>query len=138
MACLSSSAAAYSVSYPGMEHLHFNAGPYSIHPGANLILVDYNHVPKPNQDGYMVRFVPNLRYALPNGKCCGKIPMVSVIHLHHGVWLSNGKAGEGEGNSYYGSVYPFMATGEEKTITTFPQAGTATQSRPATSGSSTT
>ncbi len=121
MTCFASSAAADSVSYPGMEHLHFNAGPYSIHPGANLILVAYNHVPKPNQDGYMVRFVPNLRYALPNGKCCGKIPMVSVIHLHHGVWLSNGRAGEGEGNNYIGGVYPFMATGEEKTITTFPK-----------------
>jgi hypothetical protein len=104
-----------------MEHLHFNAGPYSVHPGANLILVDYKHVPKPSQDGYMVRFVPNLRYALPNGKCCGKIPMVSIIHLHHGVWLSSGGPGqgEGEGNSY-GGLYPFMATGEEKTIYTWP------------------
>ena len=121
LAWVTSSAAAYSVSYPGMETLHFNAGPYSVHPGANLILVDSQHVPKPTQDGYMVRFVPNLRYALPNGKCCGKIPYVSVIHLHHGVWLSTGGsgAGEGEGNSY-GGLYPFVATGEEKTITTFP------------------
>ena len=83
-----------------------------MHPGANLILVDSEHVPKPAQDGYMVRFVPNLRYALPNGKCCGKIPYVSVSHLHHGVWLSTGGTGrgEGEGNSY-GGLYPFMATG---------------------------
>ena len=47
--------------------------------------------------------------------------MVSRIHLHHGVWLSTGGAGQGEGNSYVGGgIYPFMATGEEKTITTFP------------------
>jgi len=122
LACGAQSAFAYTVSYPGMQVLHFNAGPYSVHPGANLILLDSNHVPKPNQDGYMVRFVPNLRYALPNGKCCGRIPHVSVIHLHHGVWLSNGAAGQGEGEgSSYGGLYPFMATGEEKTIYQFPR-----------------
>jgi hypothetical protein len=105
--------------YPGMEHLHFAAGPYRITPGANLILLDSNHVPKPNQDGYVVRMAPNLRYARGNGKCCGGIPRVDVIHLHHGVWLSNGTAGEGEGNSLDG-LYPFMASGEEKTVYEFP------------------
>jgi hypothetical protein len=115
------SALGYSVSYPGMEHLKFAAGPYKVHPGANLILLDYNKVPKPNQDGYMVRMAPNLHYAKPNGKCCGKIPRVDVVHLHHGVWLSNGAAGEGEGNSYIGGLYPFMASGEEKTVYEFPQ-----------------
>jgi hypothetical protein len=117
----SASAAAYHVSYPGLEHLNFNAGPYMVHPGANLILVDTNHVPKPSVDGFMVRMAPNLKYALPNGKCCGKVPYVSVIHLHHGVWLSTGAAGAGEGNSYGSSLYPFMATGEEKTVYEFPQ-----------------
>ena len=68
----------------------------------------------------MVRMAPNLHYALPNGKCCGAIPRVDVIHLHHGVWLSNGKAGAGEGNGYVAGLYPFMAAGEEKTIYTFP------------------
>ena len=105
----------------GVEHLHFRAGPYKITPGANLILLDSNHVPKPNVDGYMVRMAPNLHYALPNGKCCGAIPRVDVIHLHHGVWLSNGKAGAGEGNGYVGGFYPFMAAGEEKTTYSFPQ-----------------
>ena len=119
--CLSAPALGYTVSYPGMEHLHFNAGPYRVTPGANLILLDYNHVPKPDQDGYMVRMQPNLRYALPDGKCCGTVPPVDVIHLHHGVWLSNGTAGEGEGNSYGDSFYPFMASGEEKTVYTFPE-----------------
>ncbi|HEY5188954.1 MAG TPA: hypothetical protein VII87_07970, partial [Solirubrobacteraceae bacterium] len=83
LACawFASSALGDSAAYPGMEHLHFNAGPYQIRPGANLILLDTNHVPKPNQDGYMVRMAPNLRYALPGGKCCGKVPRVDVIHL---------------------------------------------------------
>ncbi len=121
LAFLATPALAYSVSYPGMQHLHFAAGPYRIHPGSNLILVDYNHVPKPAQDGYLVRMAPNLRLARPNGSCCGRIPMVSVIHLHHGVWLSTGAAGAGEGNSYGSSIYPFMATGEEKTVYEFPR-----------------
>jgi plastocyanin len=118
LACLAAPALAADA-YPGMEHLHFAAGPYRITPGANLILLDTNHVPKPNQDGYMVRVAPNLRYATPSGKCCGRIPRVDVIHLHHGVWLSNGAAGAGEGNSF-GSLYPFMASGEEKTVYEFP------------------
>ena len=69
----------------------------------------------------MVRMAPNLKYALPNGKCCGRVPLTNVIHLHHGVWLSNGTAGQGEGNSYIGGFYPFMASGEEKTIYTLPK-----------------
>jgi hypothetical protein len=103
----------------GIEHLDFAAGPYQITPGANLILLDYKHVPKPTENGFMVRMVPNLRYALPNGRCCGKVPRTDVIHLHHGVWLSDGQAGEGEGNTL-GGWYPFMATGEEKTVYEFP------------------
>jgi hypothetical protein len=104
----------------GVEHLHYAAGPYHITPGANLILFDYKHVPKPNVDGYMLRMQPNLRYALRNGKCCGRVPLTNVIHLHHGVWLTNGAAGVGEGNGYGGGFYPFMATGEEKTTYEFP------------------
>jgi hypothetical protein len=123
-ACLPAAASAdtgfWSTSQPGVEHLHFAAGPYLITPGANLILAQTNAVPKPNQDGFMIRMQPNLRYALPNGKCCGRVPQTQVVHLHHGVWLSNGTAGEGEGNGY-GSFYPFMASGEEKTIYEFPQ-----------------
>ncbi len=113
-------AAAPALATPGIEHFAFHAGPYRVTPGANLILLDSNKVPTPHQDGYMIRMAPNLRYALPNGACCGKVPLVSVIHLHHGVWLSNGQAGLGEGNSYGNSLYPFMASGEEKTIYQFP------------------
>jgi plastocyanin len=116
-----SAATSKGIEPPGTEHLHFAAGPYRITPGANLILLDTNHIPKPTQDGYMVRFAPNLHYAAPNGRCCGAIPRVDVIHLHHGVWLSNGQAGAGEGNGYVGGFYPFMAAGEEKTIYQLPR-----------------
>jgi plastocyanin len=105
----------------GVQHLHFHAGPYRITPGANLILLDTNKIPKPSEDGYMVRFAPNLHYARANGKCCGSIPRVDVIHLHHGVWLSNGKTSQGEGNGYIGGFYPFAAAGEEKTVYEFPR-----------------
>jgi hypothetical protein len=108
-----------SICGAGCERLHYAAGPYTVTPGANVILTQYNEVPKPAVDGYMVRVAPNLHYALPNGKCCGAVPRVDVIHLHHGVWLSDGSAGSGEGNTNNG-FYPFMGVGEEKTIYQLP------------------
>jgi hypothetical protein len=117
LACLAGHAAVAGAA-TGVLHLHFQAGPYAITPGANLILLDTNKVPKPSVDGYMVRMAPNLHYARPGGGCCGSIPRVDVIHLHHGVWLSNGAAGQGEGNGF--GFYPFMAAGEEKTIYSLP------------------
>ncbi len=103
----------------GTQFMKFAAGPYVVTPGANLILTQIGHVPKPTVDGYMVRMFPNLHYALPNGQCCGAIPRVDVVHLHHGVWLSNGQAGAGEGNGFTG-FYPFIASGEEKTVYNVP------------------
>jgi hypothetical protein len=120
-AVLSLCASAFAASSSGIQHLHFRAGPYTVTPGANLILLDSNKVPKPNEDGYMVRMAPNLHYAKPDGSCCGAIPRVDVIHLHHGVWLTNGAAGAGEGNGYVGGFYPFMAAGEEKTVYEMPK-----------------
>ena len=118
-AALTLGAAAAQADPVGTEHLHFAAGPYTVTPGANLILLQYNRVPKPREDGYIIRMKPNLYYARPNGRCCGSVPRVDVIHLHHGVWLSNGAAGAGEGNTL-GGFYPFLATGEEKTIYELP------------------
>jgi hypothetical protein len=103
-----------------VEHLHFAAGPYLVKSGANLILTDTKDVPKPDVNGFMTRVAPNLHYAKANGKCCGAIPRVDVIHLHHGVWLTDGAAGEGEGNGQAG-LYPFMASGEEKTVYQLPK-----------------
>jgi hypothetical protein len=107
---------------PGVQELNYAAGPYHVIPGANLILDQYLKVPKPSVDGYMIRMQPNLVYALPNGKCCGNVPPTDIVHLHHGVWLSNGTSGEGEGDGgAYGGFYPFMAAGEEKTVYEFPR-----------------
>ena len=50
--------------------------------------------------GHIVRFKPDLEYA------DGTIPRVDVIHLHHGVWISN--------------FAPLFAAGEEKTTVTAP------------------
>src|SRR6202035_2861495 len=74
--------------------------------------------PKPDVNGFMIRMAPNLRYALPNGKL-GTVPPTDVVHLHHGVWITDGAAGQGEGNGF-ANFYPFMAAGEEKTIYQFP------------------
>ncbi len=54
-------AMAAAASSTGIEHLKFAAGPYKVIPGANLILTQYNKVPKPNVDGFMIRMAPNLR-----------------------------------------------------------------------------
>jgi plastocyanin len=118
-AVLPASAAADS---SGIEHFNLAAGPYKVIPGANLILDQINNVPKPHEDGFMIGMKPNLFYALPNGKCCGKAPPTQVVHLHHAVWLSNGTSGQGQGQgNVYGGLYPFMAAGEEKTAIEFPK-----------------
>ena len=100
MFALVGAASAFAAS--GVEHLKFAAGPYLVRPGANLILTDLGEIPKPMVNGFMTRVEPNLHYAKANGKCCGAIPRVDVIHLHHGVWLTDGAAGAGEGNGQPG------------------------------------
>jgi hypothetical protein len=109
---------ATALATPDIEHLHFAAGPYRVIPGANLILDQFNHVPKPDVDGFMISMRPNLVYA-QNGECTKLVPPTDIVHLHHAVWISTGQAGEGEGNNY-GGPYPFMAAGEEKTAVEFP------------------
>lgn len=103
----------------GVRHLHFAAGPYVVAPGANQYVVDFRNVPKPAVNGFMIRAAQNIRYARRNGRCCAGVPRTDIVHLHHAVWLSNGRAGSGEGNGYVG-FYPFMAVGEEKTTYELP------------------
>src|SRR6185312_7948164 len=68
----------------GVEHLHFRFGPVHIRPGQNTIEFAINDN-RPQVNGWIVGFRPGLKYAKGGGT-----PRVDVIHLHHGVWLSNG------------------------------------------------
>ncbi len=82
-------------SYEGMQTLHYEFGPIPITPGQNTIEVALNNL-KPEVPGYITRFTPGLIYTRD-----GTTPRVDVVHLHHGVWLSN--------------LQPLFAAGEEKT-----------------------
>jgi hypothetical protein len=94
------------VRYPGAcERLRFAYGPILVKPGQNDVLVTPVTIEKPDQDGYITRFKPNL--VDQNGN----VPPVEQIHLHHGTWLSEPSYGSG----------PFFAAGEEKTIAPFPR-----------------
>ena len=83
----------------GVQQLKFSYGPVKIAPGQNTIALERNDQ-RPAVDGWIVGFRPNLVRA------DGGVPRVDVIHLHHGVWLSNGQ--------------PLFAAGEEKTAAIAP------------------
>src|SRR4051794_10413542 len=92
--------------YPGAcQRMRFAYGPIAVKPGQNDVLVQPVTIEKPDQDGYITRFKPNL--VLPDGT----VPPVEQVHLHHGTWLSQPDYGMG----------PFFAAGEEKTIAPFPR-----------------
>lgn len=80
-------------------------GPIMSKPGQDDVLIQPVTFEKPLYDGYIVRFKPGLVDVQ------GVTPPVEQMHLHHGTWL----------NTYppYGSG-PFFASGEEKTISTWP------------------
>jgi plastocyanin len=81
------------------ETLTYRFGPIQVKPGQNTIELAANDL-KPPVDGWITGFKPNLTYAN------GAVPRVDVVHLHHGVWVSNGA--------------PLFAAGEEKTILRAP------------------
>jgi hypothetical protein len=81
------------------ETLTYRFGPIKVTPGQNTIELTANDL-KPPVDGWITGFKPNLTYAN------GVVPRVDVVHLHHGVWVSNGA--------------PLFAAGEEKTILRAP------------------
>lgn len=80
-------------------------GPILNKPGQDDVLIQPVTFEKPLYDGYIVRFKPHLVDHL------GVTPPVEQVHLHHGTWL----------NAYpeYGTG-PFFASGEEKTISSWP------------------
>ena len=86
---------------PRVQHLKFKYGPVIIKPGQNTISLDGERVPRPKVPGWIVGFRPDLERA------DGVIPRVDVLHLHHAVWLINGR--------------PTFAAGEEKTNVRLPK-----------------
>ena len=81
------------------ETLKYRFGPIHVSPGQNTIALEANDL-KPPVDGWITGFKPNLTYEN------GVVPRVDVVHLHHGVWVSN--------------FAPLFAAGEEKTILRAP------------------
>jgi hypothetical protein len=90
---------------PGAEVLTYKFGPMRIQPGQNLINIDLQKE-RPDVNGYIVGFRPGLVYASN-----GKSPSVTIVHLHHAVWLV--------GDSLT-SLKPTFAAGEEKTYFNAP------------------
>ena len=84
----------------GVRHLRFRWGPVRIAPGQNTIVISDESL-KPPGPGWITSFAPNLTYVN------GKVPPVDIIHLHHAVWLVNGRLS--------------WAAGEEKTRVRVPK-----------------
>jgi plastocyanin len=94
--------AAPAAAQDGVQTLTYEYGPIRITPGQNTIAIEENQL-KPPADGWITRFKPDLVYAAD-----GSVPRVDVIHLHHGVWLT-------EDPSTSLGFSPLFAAGEEKT-----------------------
>jgi plastocyanin len=88
------------VDYNGVKHLTYCSGPITVNPGQNVIRLHGTDL-FPKVPGYITRFDPELVYTN------GNVPRVDVLHLHHAVWVVNGK--------------PQFAVGEEKTIVQAPR-----------------
>ena len=88
------------VQYNGVQHLSYCYGPVSVKAGQNIIRLNPTNL-FPQQPGYITRFDPELVYL------DGSVPRVDVLHLHHAVWIVNGR--------------PQFATGEEKSIVQPPR-----------------
>jgi hypothetical protein len=96
------------VRYPGAcQRLRFAYGPIHVKPGQNDVLIEPVTIQKPNMDGYIVRFKPDLV------RLDGSVPPIEEIHLHHGTWVNF--------TDDYGDGQPFFASGEEKTYAPIPR-----------------
>src|SRR2546426_6975554 len=105
--------------YNSCQRLKVVFGPIWAKPGQNDVLIQPVTFEKPLYPGYLVRFKPDLVTA------DGSTPRVKDIHLHHGTWLNPGYLGVSvPGGTDPGRPYgwgPWIATGEEKTIATWPK-----------------
>lgn len=95
--------------WTGEQILNCRYGPIEITPGENLILVGPTSIESPRADGFMLSMKPNMIDAVTD-----KVPAIHEVHLHHGVWLN----GRHDDPDAIGT--PFMAAGEEKTVSSTP------------------
>lgn len=84
------------------KRVKFHYGPIVVRPGQNDVLLGPITIEKPAYDGYWTRFKPDLVDAT------GQPPSINDVHLHHANWLTG----------RYGIM---LATGEEKTLVTWPE-----------------
>lgn len=117
------------------QRLKIVFGPIWAKPGQNDILIQPVTFERPLYDGYMIRFKPDLVGVDPtSASFTGNVgsPPVEDLHLHHGTWLNPGYFGSSA--EYFntpagqvpnpGRTYgwgPWLATGEEKTVASWPQ-----------------
>jgi hypothetical protein len=93
----------------GVQRINYMIGPIEITPGQNRI--GYRPITeRPQVDGWIVRIKPNLVRA------DGSVPRTDHVMFHHGVWLNLSRR-----DATAGVPERFFATGEEKTITDFPE-----------------
>lgn len=94
----------------GVERITYRIGPLDVTPGQNRIAFKpITGAEKPGVDGWMIRLKPDLVNE------DGSVPLSSKVMFHHGVWLNFSRP-----DATSGGPERFYATGEEKTITSFP------------------
>ncbi|HNF84718.1 MAG TPA: hypothetical protein PLE13_12105, partial [Solirubrobacterales bacterium] len=94
----------------GTERITYRIGPLTVTPGQNRIAFKpLTGIEKPSVDGWITRIKPNMVNE------DGSIPLSSKVMFHHGVWLNFSRQ-----DATSGGQERFFATGEEKTITRFP------------------
>jgi len=95
----------------GAERVTYRIGPLTVTPGQNVIAFKpLTGVEKPSEDGWITRIKPDLVNE------DGSIPLSSKVMFHHGVWINASRR-----DATSGQQERFFATGEEKTITAFPE-----------------
>ncbi|HEX7166250.1 MAG TPA: hypothetical protein VF230_04640 [Acidimicrobiales bacterium] len=104
--------------YPGIcQRLRFTYGPILVKPGQNDVLIEPIDIEQPRYDGYLTRFDPDLV------RVDGTVPPIDEVHLHHAVWTTSRPYGVSPGGDSPlpgPTLYPFAASGEEKTIFRIP------------------
>lgn len=95
----------------GVQRVTYRIGPINVTSGQNRIAFKpVFGAERPNVNGWITRIKPDLVNE------DGSIPLSSRVMFHHGVWLNFSRR-----DATSGGPERFYATGEEKTITTFPK-----------------